>query len=572
MSHWRPYSALRGPLTWLICIVFMHPSAALAQVGSQPGDRGDIVGTIRDDKGDPLDGVSVDLSSDHADKILQTALSASNGRYSFVGIRYGAYTLVAHRNGYATKEAHEVALASRTVVLDLRLAQTAGFLLSAPGNVRGDLDSQAKAPAFAAAGVKGSTTAGGYSAAAEEEDTAAVLHGVAGLSWEDLASVDESEASVDCSEEMRLLRLTRSDPKAFDANHRLGLFYLEHGDAGQGIRYLQIAQRAEPANLRNSHDLAYAYIENSDPVDAIALLSKGAAEAPADPISDRLLAEAYLSTGDRQKSISLLQAASKLDKSEGNSYGCGVGLIIAGSPQSADSIFSTALDRRPTSARLWLGLGLAQSLEGDKKQAIQSMLRAADTDPDYAPTYAFLANLAGVSEGTDLQIGRLLKAYLATHAGTPAAHYNYAIALWNASKHNPATAAWSEIESQLTRALALNPRSVEAHYQLGIVYAGEGQYSLAVRELQAATQLDPNKPEAHYRLSQAYRRDDQKGPADRELQEFERLHAEHEEDRSAGILVTEGLNIHNVALPPCNQTKDLPDNSGPGDGASGRRE
>lgn len=549
-------------MPWLVCILVLFTPAVHAQAVSGGAGTGTITGTIRDEGGRPLAGARVELEGDHPDKALQTAFTGVDGQYSFPNIRFGAYILVAHLNGYATRQSDEVELASRALVLNIELRHSEGFMMSSPESAGSDRAPGSSTPAFASAGVRGSTTAGGYSAAGEEEDNAEVLHGVAGLSWEDLASVAQSGENVDCGAETSLLRLARTEPTGFDANHKLGMFYLEHGDAVQGIRYLQIASQADPTNTGNARDLAFAYIETKDYGDAIALLQKNIPKGSEDPVSDRLLAEAYLAIGDPLKSISLLRSAAKLDESESNIYRCGIGLIIAGSPQAAYSILSSALDKHPKSARLWLGSGLAQSLQGDKLRAIQALLRAVDLDPEYSPAYFFLANLAGVSEATDLQIARRLRGYVASHPGVPTAHFDDALALWNSTRHNPATASWSEIETQLSLALAQQPRFAEAHYELGVVYAESGKYSLAIRELQAAIRLDPQHVEAHYRLSQAYRREHQNSAADRELQEFQRLQAEHVQDQSAGTLVAEELNRQRAYVSPCGPPSDITEKPG----------
>src|SRR5208337_4526694 len=53
-------------------------------------------------------------------------------------------------------------------------------------------------------------------------------------------------------------------PDSFEANHRMGEFYLHAGRLKAGIPYLEKAQRLNPAHYVNGYDLALAYLETGD--------------------------------------------------------------------------------------------------------------------------------------------------------------------------------------------------------------------------------------------------------------------------------------------------------------------
>ena len=172
-----------------------------------------------------------------------------------------------------------------------------------------------------------------------------------------------------------------------------------------------------------------------------------------------------------------------------------------------------------------MGLGIAQDLQNLKIDSIRSLLHAIDVDPEYLPSYSFLANLASVSAETDTQIRRRIAELAVAHPESPAAHYDYALALWKQRRVSPGSVSSAEIESQLRLAVAKDPKMARAHFQLGVFYAESGDYASATNELRETVQLEPGNAEAHYRLAQAYRREKQPELADVEIRKFEATHA-----------------------------------------------
>jgi tetratricopeptide (TPR) repeat protein len=64
--------------------------------------------------------------------------------------------------------------------------------------------------------------------------------------------------------EAMLKQAVASAPDSFEANHRLGEFYLQAGKLKTGIPYLEKAQRLNPAHYVNGYDLSLAYLETGD--------------------------------------------------------------------------------------------------------------------------------------------------------------------------------------------------------------------------------------------------------------------------------------------------------------------
>ncbi len=74
----------------------------------------------------------------------------------------------------------------------------------------------------------------------------------------------------------------------------------------------------------------------------------------------------------------------------------------------------------------------------------------------------------------------------------------------------------------LLRALTINPRNAESHFQMGYLLEKEGDLPGALKELQAASELDPAKPEPYYRAGRIYQRLGEREQAEKEFEAFRR--------------------------------------------------
>jgi Flp pilus assembly protein TadD len=515
-------SALKCFRVWPVLLsILIGNTVAFGQPGQQLGQ---IIGTVRNVDGQGLPGASVILSASEGNETPRIVLTDSNGRYRLANVRDGTYTLAARLTGFNQSDARLLTVVSVNETVDFTLtplsrAATVNSLES------GSIASAAKAtPTFSAAGIQGTTAPSGYSAAASAEEASQVMDRVDGLDEEILSEFPPGESLADCDKEADLLVAAHENPKSFDTSHALGIFYFGHGDFIQSVHYLKLASGARPDDTNNSRELAVAYIDAEQYSDAVALLQRITERESRDPVPHRLLAAAYKASGNPQKSVGEYLWAAGLDAGEHNIFECGTGLIGLGSADAAAKLFRSATVAHPGSASLWMGLGIAQDLQHLKTDSIRSLLHAIDVDPEYFPSYSFLAALAGTSAETDTQIRRRLAELVVAHPASSVAHYDYALALWNQRRLSPNAVSSAEIESQLRLAVTKDPKMARAHFQLGLFYAESGDYVRATNELRETVQLEPGNAEAHYRLAQAYRRDKQPGLADLEIRKFEVMH------------------------------------------------
>ena len=501
------------------CAVLLAAAGSLAQSGGQIGS---ITGKVADERGQALQGVTVTLATAENGEALKVASTGADGNYRLVGVGYGRYRLSATMAGYRPSASRFIELAEEAVAVNFEL-QPVLPANPANGGFMGDDGGGTNRPSFRASGIEGATAPSGYSAAASADDAAVVMARVNSLEDAGPSLISPSEAIPECNRESDLLRAVQVHPESFESNHQLGVFYFGHGEVAQSVGFLRSASLIQPLDLNNARWLSLAYVRTGQSAKAVDLIRLLVKQRPRDPAPSLLLAEIYDVTGDRPKSVAQYSLASALDGGEGNLFACGVGLVSLGAAQEAMQLFSQGTIRNPGSARLWMGLGIAQSLINLKAESARSLMRAADLDPEYLPTYFFLATLSGTSNEMDAAIGKRLEVLVVANAQSAEAHYDYALALWKHGRLDSSVQPDAQINTQLKLAIEKDPTFPAAHLKLGTIYEEARDYPQAVTELERAVQLDPDNATAHYRLAQAYRHNNQPGPADVEMATFKKM-------------------------------------------------
>lgn len=515
-------TVLRLSLTLIPGYLMWSSPLALCQV-AQP--TGEIAGTVRDPSGGPLPNAVVLLARQDSGSPPDRETTDPSGHYAFPALPYGVYQLSASSTDYQSSSPRLVILSSSRRTVDLTLARSAS---GSPGAPVPPAPSN-PAPSFSSAGVRGTIAPSGYSTGLSSEEAARVTQNVRQLRGSSLDALLPHQGVAACDQEPVLLRAAQQAPKDFQANRRLGLFYLGHGQFHQSLPWLQAAHAALPGNIPNTRDLAIAFLGDARSSDALNLLEPLAAAQPFDPATARLLARAYEALNLTSQAVAAWQHAAALDPSLGNQVECGMGLLGVKAAEQARTLFTAATRQYPQAAGAWLGLGIAEDVLQHKSAAVQALLLAAKNDPANPAPYPFLAQLASAVPSSAAEIRRRLSAFTLAHPDDGAAHFDYALALWEQAQSYPA-ADTAEIVSQLQAALALDPSLSQAHQLLGQLYANRSDNVLAEKEFKTVVELDPANPEAHYRLAQIARKQGDRALADAELARFRDLHGDTGED------------------------------------------
>jgi len=322
------------------------------------------------------------------------------------------------------------------------------------------------------------------------------------------------------------------EPGSFDANRNLGSFYLRGGRIAAAIPYLEKAREVNPASYDNGYDLALADEELGRLPEARHEIQELVKQKDTAELHN-LLAGVEEKAGNYVPAANEYEKAAHLDPSEPNLFDWGGELITHQTPDPATEVFSEGLKRYPNSSRLAIGLGLALYLRGRYAEAVQALLKGISLDPSDARAYYFLSKAYEQAPALADQVVESFRRYAELRPRDALAAYYYAISLWKGRRSETSPAHLDRVESQLKKAIALDPSLPDAHLQLANLYSQRRQYAEAVPEYQQALKLSPNIPDAHFRLGQAYVHLGKQELAQNEFQLHKQLYEQHlaEEDK-----------------------------------------
>ncbi len=323
--------------------------------------------------------------------------------------------------------------------------------------------------------------------------------------------------------ESALKQAVTLNPDSFEANHRLGEFYLQEGKLKTGIPYLEKAQHLNPAHYVNGYDLSLAYLETGDLTNASRQIRELLGHQDTAELHD-LLGEAEEKAGHYVPAANEFQIAAHMDPSEKYVFDWGNEFLLHRGYEPAVKVFTSGVERYPKSAMLHIGLGVAFYSLGSYDEAAQALCRATDLAPSDPRPYLFLGKMFDISLGQSGEVTKRLKRFVDLQPRNPFASYYYAMSLWKGQRGQGLKANKDLITSLLQRSAALDPKFPDPHLQLGILNAGEQRYDEARREFQAAIRLKPDLADAHYRLAQAYSRIGKKDLAAKEFELYQRFH------------------------------------------------
>jgi Flp pilus assembly protein TadD len=235
----------------------------------------------------------------------------------------------------------------------------------------------------------------------------------------------------------------------------------------------------------------------------------GSSRADANALSRA--AELYLQAGDPQ-------SAWQTDKTGPQvAFEWAQVLLRRGDFTPAAQVIETALAAHPNDAQLTLALGVARYAQRRFDDAIKAFLRVIQIDPEVEQPYVFLGRMLDQAGPHLAEITRDYESWLTRNPNNPKAPLLLAKALLAQNSKD------ERAESLLRRAIALNPKDWESHYELGVLLENKHDYPAASTELARATELNPNEPMPHYHLARVYDRMGQSSLAEAEREKHKQL-------------------------------------------------
>jgi tetratricopeptide (TPR) repeat protein len=316
------------------------------------------------------------------------------------------------------------------------------------------------------------------------------------------------------------------DPRNYDTNHNLGESYVRSGKVAEAAPFLEKAQQINPSSYDNGYDLSLAYIQNGRLADARHLLQDLLKQRNTAELHN-LLGEVEEKDGKFVPAANEYEIAAHMDPSESNLFDWGSELLLHRTLGPAVEVFQQASERYPTSQRSVIGLGMALYARGNYDDAVKSLLKAADLNPSDPACYLFLSKAYDSSPSQADEVIQRFRRFAELQPQNARALYYYAMSLWKGKRAQDPGMDLHQIESLLSKSLALDPKLAEAHLQLGNLYSDQTKYTEAIPEYAHALELNADLADAHYRLGQAYVRTGEKDRAQEQFQVYQRLREQH---------------------------------------------
>jgi tetratricopeptide (TPR) repeat protein len=325
--------------------------------------------------------------------------------------------------------------------------------------------------------------------------------------------------------EEQLKKAVVLEPQNFDANHNLGEVYVRLGKLSEAVPFLKQAQRIDTSSYENGYDLALAYLSTGHAAPARDVVQKLLQKRNTAELHN-LLAQIEEKEGNYVTAVNEYELAAHQDPSESNLFDWGSELLLHQTLEPAIEVFRKATERYPSSSRLAIGLGIAYYSRGIYDEAVKSLLRAADLSPSDPRCYLFLSKAYDSSPTQADEVIQRFRRFSELQPDNARASYYYAISLWKGKRAQDPSVDFGQIDSLLKKAIGLDPKLSEAHFQLGNLLSDQAHYADAIPEYVKALENDSDIPDAHYRLGQAYVHTGQKDKAQPEFAIYQKQRAQ----------------------------------------------
>ena len=509
------------------------PQPAFAQLAAQQQEAR-VKGLVRDSKGKPVAGASVLLQGKSQSNLARTKTDA-DGMFAFVAVHAGTYAVKVEKAGFidASEDSIQLALAeTKQCEFVLRTPAEASRSSTEGGTPKTGIELDDR-PNFAVAGITDSTGSGGHGSETRMRTGEGLARETLNLESgpRDIPAVAPKTEAID--PEMRtseegLRAAVQQSPQNFEANHRLGAFYLHSQRYRESIPPLAAAYQLNPQDLQNLFDLALAYKASGEAsrarerVDQMLLMKKDLSRQEEASLR-RLLGDLDETLGDPLSSVKEDERAATLDGSEQNYFAWGAELLLHRAAVPAAEVFSAGVHAHPGSARMLAGLGVALYTSGAADEAARQLCDASDLEPANPVPYLFLGKMQE-STSTPLPCAeQKLGRFLRNQPEDPLANYYYGQVLWKGSRGALNSGALQQSETLLEKAIALDPKLDVAYLALGNLYFARGEFQRAVSTYQKAIAANPAGDEAHYRLGLAYKKNGDEAKAQHEFEEYKEL-------------------------------------------------
>lgn len=484
-------------------------------LGGQQPKNPILSGVVRDSAGRPVGDAHVVLRG-NTTRVMQETTTDAAGHFTFDGVATGTFTLAASSGNSR----------SATVAVTISTPgeqRPVGLVLPGPNPQRSSSAPQgagqamqfADNPDFAIAGVTDWTAAGGHGSDSSLRTSEALTREAVNLKSGTAAG--ETGRSEGNESETVLRAAVAKDPKDFDANMRLGRFYLQAGRCQDAIPPLQAAYQADPANYDGEYDLARALMLAGNDSQASEHLRRLLQRHPSAELH-RMAGELDEKLGDPLSAVREFEEAASENPSEDNYFAWGSELLYHRAIWQAKEVFDQGARLYPQSARMLTARGAALFAGAQYDEAALDLCKASDLNPQSADPYLFMGKIEIAAPDPLPCVVAKLARFEKLQPANSLANYYFAMALWKQQGQARVPGVMERVKTMLARAVSLDPKCADGYLQLGNLSAGQSQWEQAIGLYLKAIQANPELSEVHYRLGVAYERTGETAKAKEQFQ------------------------------------------------------
>jgi len=491
-------------------IIFLLASFAQAQPQAST-----IAGTVLDGFGHALSGATVSLES-HGAQTLSAGCDFA-GAYRFSALGPGSYSLRVSKAGYTEKAFGPFPLGENEIKrIDFTLESATGRAATAQPRAPEFFDP----PQFTVAGVRDTSISGGHGSNVILRTTEGLVKATLGLGEsKELAN----SSSLNAATEKSLRDAVEHHPDDFDANYKLGKWFIDEKKPQAAVPYLEDACRLNPEDADAGYELALAYAGSGDYRKARTHTEDLIKHRPQEARLYELLADVEEKMGQPLEAVRAYQRAAELNPSEANLFAWGSELLLHGAAEPAVDVFSKGHQSFPGSVRMLIGLGVAFYSRGFFEEADQRLSEASDLNPQDATPYLFLGKIQASEVSPSALLEEKLERFVRLQPNNALANYYYAVSLSKRRSGAEDVKNSAQVELLLEKAVELDPTLGAGYLALGILYEERKDVPRAISAYQEAIAAAPRLEEAHYRLAQLYRLTGEDQKAREELRAFEQI-------------------------------------------------
>jgi len=508
-------------------------SASAQLVCAQQTGTATIEGSVRDSSGAGVAEASVRLQR-QGDALAQERKTNTDGGFLFSEIPTGIYVLSAAKGDVRSSDVVVSATMqggrSRADIVFQNQIGGASEKASSTAPHATQAMEFADAPNFTVAGVTDWTAAGGHGSDTSLRTSESLTRETLELKEKSGDSNAAHGAGSSKETENRLRSEIEKDPKDFEANHRLGKFYLREGSFAKAIELLENAYQIDAKDADNEYDLALALKGNGEAARAREHVQKLLTEKDKAEYH-RLAGELEESLGDPLAAVHEFERAVRIDPSEQNYFEWGSELLLHRAVWQAKDVFTAGTKAYPKSTRMLTALGATLFACALYDDAAQRLCEASDLSPDDPEPYLFMGKIELAAPNPLPCVEQKLARFVERQPGSALANYYYAMTFWKQHGHAGDAATLDHVETLLTKAVTIDPKCSSAYLQLGVLEASRHDFEKAIGYYTSAIEADPQMSEAHYRLGVAY---DRVGEKTKAAQEF-KTHDEIEKRQAAAV-------------------------------------